>query len=431
MWKTRLFQLAIVGSLFATVLGAIQPSQALDIDVQLPEDTPELVTGNNTFALNLYQSVIAGRDGENVFFSPYSVSQALAMTYAGANGNTAEQMADVLGFTLDEPALHQAFNALNADLVMRGNGEANDDLGISERQLQIANALWGEQTFPFDEEFIALVDQYYGGGFNATDFLNASDVARETINQWVSDQTQERIQDILPEGVVDSLTRLILVNAIYFKNAWMSDFNPDMTVEDHFYLLDGSTVTAELMRQIGSFQYATGENYQAVVLPYQQSGMSMLVVLPAEGEFDTFEAGFDVEMLNNLTWPLGVGRVDLTLPKFEFDDSIDLTDVLNEMGMSDAFTPTSADFTGMIDPRVIVEQLFIGAVLHKAFIAVDEEGSEAAAATAVIMSVTSAMPFDQPEPVEIRVDRPFIFAIRDDLTGTILFMGRVMNPVTE
>lgn len=429
MWKARLLGGAAVGLLAATLsVGGWQSSQAQATEPS--EDVLELVSGNNAFALHLYDAIAGEAEGENVFFSPYSVSQALALVYAGAEGDTAAQMADVLGFSLDEPALHEAFRALNADLAARGNGEADDDYGIAERRLHIANALWGEQTFPFSADYIALVNQYYGGGFEATDFIAASGAAREAINAWVADQTEDRIQDIVPEGVLNTATRLVLANAIYFKNAWTNSFNADVTADGDFFLLDGSTVTAELMRQTRSFNYAQGEGYQAVALPYQQSGMSMLVILPAEGTFEDFEASFDGEALNALTRSLGSTRVNLTLPKFEFATSLTLSDMLSALGMRDAFSPELADFTGMVDASAADndERLSISTVLHKAFIAVDEAGTEAAAATVVVMVGTSAQMGEPPPPVEMRVDRPFLFAIRDDVTGTVLFMGRVMNP---
>lgn len=435
MWKTRLFSV-VTGLVFAVSVGGVQPSHGQDEVTNLAGNVPQLVQGNNTFALRLYEAIADESESENVFFSPYSVSQALAMVYAGAEGTTAEQMAQILGFDLDEPALHETFNALNADLVARGNSDANDEHGISERRLNIANALWGEQSFPFNSAFIELVDQYYGGGFEATDFIDAPEPAREAINQWVADHTEDRIQNIVPEGVIDEMTRLVLANAIFFKNAWQNNFNANATVDGDFHLLDGSTVTARLMGQTAQFNYAEGDGYQAITLPYQQSGMSMLVILPSTGTFDEFEADFDAEFLNTLTAQLNYERVNLTLPKFEFEDSITLSDILIVLGMSDAFSPELADFTGMIDTNnpaySEADRLNISAVLHKAFIGVDEEGTEAAAATVVVMALAgSGMPMEQPDPVEMRVDRPFLFAIRDDVTGTILFMGRVTNPVSE
>lgn len=429
MWKSRLFNLAVLGGVGLLLsFNTAQPSQALDVDLSDPEEVTTLVEGNNEFALRLYSAIADDSDGGNVFFSPYSVSQALAMVYAGADGVTAEQMAEVLGFTLDDPALNIAFFTLNADLIARGNSEANDDLGLAERQLHIANALWGEQTFPFSSTFLDRISQYYGGGFNLTDYINNSEEARETINQWVADNTADRIQNIIPAGVLDPATRLVLANAIYFKNAWSSEFGEYNTASEDFYLLDGSTITADLMNQTAFLRYAEGEGYQVVNLPYQQAGMSMLVILPDEGAFADFEGGLSAEQLDEIITSLNPERVNLTFPKFEFEQSVGLSNILRNLGMTDAFTG-NADFSGMIDPDGETnESLMISDVLHKAFIAVDEDGTEAAAATAVIMSITSVNPMEQPEPIEMRVDRPFIFAIRDDVTGTLLFIGRVVNP---
>jgi serpin B len=387
-------------------------------------DVLELVSGNTDFAFNLYAFLRQAEDG-NLFFSPYSMSQALAMTYAGADGETAQQMANTLSFTLPQPALHETFNILNADLVTRGNAEADETMGEPGRTLRIANALWGEQTFPFNPAYVEQIQQYYGGGLRSADFINAPEEARGQINGWVADETEDRIQNIVPEGAIHPDTRLVLANAIYFKNVWLLQFSPNTTQDGDFFLLDGTTLTVPFMSQVERFNYLRGDNFQAVEFPYW-GGMSMLVILPDEGQFEAFEETFDGETLNHVIGQLSFTRLDVHLPKFEFDYATSLSDTLASMGMPDAFNGDAADFSGMVEGDADGD-LFISDVLHKAFIAVDEYGTEAAAATVVILQATSAE-IEPDESILVRIDRPFIFAIRDQTTGSLLFLGRVLSP---
>jgi serpin B len=388
------------------------------------DDVAVLVEGNTTFAVDLYAAVRQNAIG-NLLVSPYSVSQALAMTYAGARGDTAEQMADALSFTLPQPALHEAFSALNAALVARGNAEANPDTGETERALRIANGLWGEQTYSFSQAYMDLLTQYYGAGLQMADFINAPEEARQEINDWVAEQTEDRIQNIVPEGAVSSATRLVLANAIYFYGGWLSIFNPNATQDGDFFLLDGTTTTVPLMMQRHSFPYARGEGYQAIEFPYAGSSLTFTVIMPDEGQFEAFEESLDADVLNSVVSQLQFTDTITYLPKFEFEFGASLSDILQTMGMTDAFDPTLADFSGMVEGTPS-DPLFISDVLHKAFISVDENGTEAAAATVVMMAMSAAIVEEQ--PVEVRIDHPFIFAIRDTQTGTLLFVGRVMNP---
>jgi serpin B len=383
-----------------------------------PEPAPALVAGNTAFALDLYAELRAAGSG-NLLFSPYSISQALAMTWAGADGETAAQMVATLGFPADQPAVNAAFAALNADLIARGSG------GEGEGALRVANALWGEQTYPFSEAYSAEIERSYGAGLQETDFAGAPEAAREEINAWVAEQTEDRIQDIVPPGVITELTRLVLANAIYFYGPWRDTFEPSDTEDDTFNLLDGGTVTVPFMSQQETFPYAAGDGWQAIELPYEQEGFAMTILLPDEGTYDAFEEGLDAATLDAALGQLDWTDVVLHLPKFEFTFGESLADALKAMGMTDAFDPDLADFSGMVDGTP-PEQLSIGNVLHKAFISVDEEGTEAAAATAVIVGATSAAPPE--DPLEVWVDRPFLFAIRDTVTGTLLFLGRVLDP---
>lgn len=378
-------------------------------------DLALLIDGNTAFAFDLYRA-LKEKDG-NLFYSPHSISVALAMTYAGARGETAEQMADTLKFLLEQDRLHPAFNWLDVELASRGEGaEGKDGEGF---RLNIVNAIWGQKDYSFLTEFLDVLAENYGAGLRILDFMTEPEKSRVTINEWVSDQTEDRIKDLIPQGAIDALTRLVLTNAIYFNAAWAYPFDKDVTANGLFYLLDGGQVTVPMMRQTEAFGYTEGEGYQAVELLYDGDELSMVVLLPASGDLQAFEEGLQAQKVSEIISGLQPSQVALTMPKFEFDSEFSLKDTLTEMGMPIAFSG-AADFSGMTGAR----DLLISEVLHKAFVSVDEAGTEAAAATAVIMRET-AMP-DQ--PIEVTIDRPFIFLIRDIETGAVLFVGRVMNP---
>jgi serpin B len=376
-----------------------------------------LVEGNSAFAFNLYQA-LKGKEG-NLFYSPYSISLALAMTYAGARNETAQQMADTLQFMLEQDRLHPAFNWLDAELAKRGEGVAGKD-GEGFR-LNIVNAIWGQKDYSFLADFLDVLAVNYGAGLRILDFMTEPEKSRVTINEWVSKQTNKRIPELIPQGAIDTLTRLVLTNAIYFNAAWEYPFDEDMTADGSFYLLDGGQVSVPMMKQTESFNYTEGEGYQAVELLYDGGELSMVILLPASGNFEAFEEGLQAQQVCEIISGLQPTEVTLTMPRFEFDSEFSLKDTLAGMGMRDAFSPDDADFSGMTGNP----ELFISDVIHKAFVAVDEAGTEAAAATAVIVGTTSA----PVEPlVEVTIDRPFIFLIRDIDTGAILFVGRVLNP---
>jgi serpin B len=379
-------------------------------------DEALLVEGNSTFAFDLYQA-LRKEDG-NVFYSPHSISLALAMTYAGARGETARQMADTLHFNLSQDNLHPAFNNMAIELDKRGEGaEGKDGEGF---RLNIVNAIWGQKDYSFLPTFLDVLAENYGAGLRILDFINETEKSRVTINDWVSDETEERIKDLIPQGVIDTMTRLVLTNAIYFNAAWQLPFNEDMTSEGPFYTLDGGQVTVPMMKQTESFGYTEGEGYQAVELRYDGGELSMVILLPVAGQFEDFEEGLQAERVNGIIKDLKNTEVSLTMPRFEFDSEFKMKATLAAMGMPIAFS-SNADFSGMTG----APDLFIDEVIHKAFVSVDEAGTEAAAATAVIMKLTAA-PLEP--PVEVTIDHPFIFLIRDIETGAILFIGRVLNP---
>jgi len=378
----------------------------------------ELVAGNNAFAFDLYQAL---RTNEcNLFFSPYSISLALAMTYAGARSATEEQMAETLHFTtLEQDCLHPAFNTLALELASRSEDPASTKETEEEKkdgfQLNIANALWGQSGYSFLPDFTSLLETRYNAGLHLADFVSAPEDARCDINDWVYRKTSEKIDNLLPPGSITPDTRLVLTNAIYFKAAWLSPFEKKATQSGPFHLLNDDQVTVPMMKQEHDFRYAEGDDYQAIELPYVGEQVSMIILLPDVDSFEKFERSLDAKELASIVEGLELETVDLTIPKFKLTSEFSLGGTLAELGMPDAFTGT-ADFSGMDGTR----DLFIGCVAHKAYVSVNEEGTEAAAATGVSMVLSI--------PAAMTIDHPFIFLIRDIETGTILFMGRVMDP---
>jgi serpin B len=385
-------------------------------------DLDALVSGNSAFALDFYHLVRQRSDG-NIFFSPYSLSQALAMTYAGARNRTERQMAEVLHFELPQATLHTAFNALDLALSERDDQALINSKKSQAFQLDIANSLWGERTYPFLAEFIDLLGRQYGAGLRIVDFIQKPEESRQVINQWVLLQTQEKIKDLLPEDSIETDTRLVLVNAIYFNADWLNPFEGGATSDWPFTLLDGSQVNVPMM----SLEHPTvlaslaGQGFQAVELPYVGETVSMVLVVPDPGSYADFEAGMELGRFQEIIRDLSFQTVALSLPRFSFESEFQLKESLSEMGMIDAFSAEDANLSG-IDGT---QQLYIDNVYHKAYIDVDEKGTEAAAASAVVVAEESALMGQ----VSLTVDRPFMFFILDKPTGTILFMGRVLNPL--
>jgi serpin B len=408
------------------VLGCSQPVSAAEQKSSKPRqtapavsqpDAAKLAEGNSTFALNLYQ-VLKGQDG-NLFYSPYSISEALAMTYGGARSETATQMSAALQFLLSQDQLHAAFNSTDIALAKRGQGaQGADGKGF---RLNVVNAIWGQKGFNFTPAYLDLLAQNYGAGMRIVDYVAAAEQSRQTINQWVAGQTENKIKDLLPQGSVTKLTRLVLTNAIYFNAAWAAQFEKTMTQDAQFTVLDGTKVTVPMMRQYAkNYKYAGGSNYQAIELPYDGRELSLIVLLPEVAQFARFEAALNYAQLNTILAQLQNAAVDLTMPKFKFETELGLNSNLKALGMTDAFDPIKADLSGMDGKK----DLFISDVVHKAYVSVDESGTEAAAATGVVVGITS-MPTDVKE---FTMDHPFIFLIRDNPTGSILFLGRVTNP---
>ena len=379
-------------------------------------DRATLASDNAAFAFDVYKQLILTNN--NLIFSPASISIALAMTYAGAAGATATEMAQTLHFSLPPAQLHPAFNALDQTLTSRGQGKLGAD--GKPMQVDIVNALWAEKTYTFRSDFLDTLAANYGAGVNLLDFINAPEPSRVTINSWVADQTNDKIQDLLPSGSVDSSTKLVLTNAVYFNAAWKTPFDPNNTHDGSFTLLDGSTVTATFMgADLPSALAVQGTNFVAAALPYADANLSLLVVVPDAGQFSQVESSLDSTALATLVAGLTSQQVILVLPRFKIDTGAALKDILTALGMTSAFDPGTADFSGMDSTR----NLFISEVVHKAFIDVAEKGTEAAAATGVIMAGSAA-----PTGLLINANRPFLYFLRDQPTGAILFMGRVLDP---
>ena len=370
----------------------------------------KMVLNNSSFAVSLY-SHLKQIDG-NLFFSPFSISAALAMTYAGAREKTANQMAATLHFNQKPDQLHLSMG----ELISRLNAVQKE----SEVDLSVANAIWAQKGYQFLDEFFRVVQQSYQADLNPVDFTTA-DAARQAINRWVEEQTHQKIKDLIPPGVLNALTRLVLVNAIYFKGFWDTQFKPEDTQEMAFWLSAETNVRVPMMHQEHQFGYWENEWLQMLEMPYKDEALSLIVLLPREKTgISMLEQKLTLE--NILRWQdqLRKQKVKLFFPKFKIEAQFNLGQTLSAMGMPDAFDPHRADFSAMIGKK----ELFISAVIHKAFVEVNEEGTKAAAATGVVVGVTSIPP---PSPT-FKADHPFIFLIRDNASGSILFLGRILDP---
>lgn len=377
------------------------------------------VAALDSFSIDLY-AILAREEEGNLVFSPYSAAIALGMTRAGAAGETLAEMDEVL-HAREAPDLDAGFNAIEIALAERPGEYSWGDKKVN-LELSTANQLFGQRDFAFHDAFLATLAADYGAGMRLVDYQSATEEAREAINAWVAEQTRDRIPELIPEGVLTQDTRLVLTNAIYLKAPWRHRFAADLTAAGAFTTLAGATVEAQMMRTSMPIGYASGPGYEAVELPYVDGSLAMLVIVPDAGNFEVFEGSLSSNTPTDIATNLQGALVTLTLPKFEFRTQAGLKDALIELGMPIAFDPDAADFSGMSPGG---QDMYIQDVLQEAFIAVDEEGTEAAAATAVVAGATSA-----PQPVTLVVDRPFLFFLRDNDTGATLFMGRVVDPTS-
>jgi len=374
-----------------------------------PSDVQSVAAGNNAFALDLFHAV-QSRTG-NLFFSPYGINVALAMAYAGANGATAQQMSSVLHYTLPLAKLEPAFDALDLSL----NGR-------TDFELHVVDATWGEKGFPFLGSYLDTLAENFGAGMHVANFAGNPDGVRTGVNTWVSNQTAGRIPELVAPNVFTPATVLALVNAVYFKGAWSNQFPASGTAPAAFHALDGTQTTVSMMNNVTTAPYFQGLGFQAVDLPYADGGMSMLVVVPDPGQFDTVQGALTPDLLAQINTGLAPAEVTLGMPKFTIAVPLDsLGKTLAGMGMPDAFS-TGADFSGMDGAH----DLSIADVIHKAYVSVDENGTEATAATVVVVVGGVAPP--PPNHVTLAIDRPFFAFIHDTASGAILFFGRVESP---
>jgi serpin B len=394
-----------------------------------PYSAENVVDANNGFALDLYAQLAQDTDG-NLFFSPYSISSALAVTYEGARGQTADEIRSVFHFPENRTFMREGFAGTIAAI----------DSGSSKYTLRTSNALWAEKTFPFLPEYVSIAEETYGAKTTNLDFINRPDESRMIINRWVEDQTEDKIRDLLPDGSISPTTRLVITNAIYFKGTWVKQFDANKTTDEDFRTGSGTTVRVPMMQRTdvdAIYRYNETDTLQVLAMPYgsgngaQQSKpyepgkgtqLSMLVLLPRNGDLDAVGRSLDLASLDELSQHLRYRRVMVYFPKFTMQTKYSLPDALGAVGMPMAFTG-AADFSGM-DGR---QDLYIDDVIHQAYVDVNEEGTEATAATGGGMSLSSYRTEKEPVPV-FRADHPFIFLIKDDETGNILFMGRVENP---
>ena len=376
--------------------------------------TTSLVEANNKFAFDIYQ-VLKKEEG-NIFFSPFSIATALTMTLTGARGNTELEMQKVLHLTEivnKKENISQKYKLL-CDYI----NSFQQKEGIL---LSVANSLWLQKEFDVEQSFQQILRNMYASEIFLVDFQRETENARLTINKWVEQKTQDKIKDLLSPGSINPLVRLILVNAIYFKGKWYSEFDKNLTKEDDFFLPDGEKVKVNMMTKKETCKYAENDELQVLELEYKTSNISMVLFLPRQRNgLSMLESKLNMETMQSLLNSMRMKEIKVFLPRFTFTSQFSLSSVLKTIGMQDAFDPMKADFTGISKS----DKLFIFDVLHKAFVEVNEEGTEAAAATGVIVGITCV----PAEPVVFRADHPFLFAIRERTAGSILFIGRVYNP---
>jgi serine protease inhibitor len=380
-------------------------------------DLAAVAAGNTDFALKAFGQIGADAD-TNTVFSPYSITLAVALATAGARGTTLTGMEQALSFPLPQDRLHPAFNKLDLLLATKTTGTVHSD-GSQSPRLNIVNAVWGQQDFPILPAYLDTLAVNYGAGLRIVDFIHAPEDSRSTINSWVADQTNNRITDLIPQGSLKTDTRIILTNAIWFKADWASPFPAGRTANQPFFNRSGSASAVPFMHHTTTLPYAQSNGCQAIDIPYVDGNLSMLVLMPDPGTFNTFLSTLTPTKLDAVTGQLTNTFVDLSLPKFTFTTAADLNAILSSLGMIDAFDPAKADFSGIDGNR----DLFVSSVVHQAFISVDEKGTEAAAATAILFGTTSV----PPPPLILTIDHPFLFLVRDRQTGLVLFMGKVVT----
>ncbi|MBP2133955.1 serpin B [Methanomicrobium sp. W14] len=402
----------------ATGAGVTQTPGGTQNPVSAEDPVKAVLSANNNFAFSLYRTLSGENSVDtNLFFSPYSISSVFALVYEGAKGDTASQISSAFYFPENTATLREGYKEMNSAL---NSGNEGYDLST-------ANALWAEKTYPFLESYINTAEDYYSANTTNLDFVNRPEESRTEINDWTSGKTNGKITDLIPEGMIDSSTMLVITNAIYFKGEWVKQFDKNETTKSDFTTASGKTVSVDMMKRTDDgaiFGYNETDSLQVLDMPYSGDNgenLSMLVLLPKDGSLKTAEDVLSSGRLENITSSLKEQRVIVGFPKFKLETEYSLPQTLKKMGITDAFT-SGADLSGMDGKK----DLFISGVVHKAYVDVNEEGTEAAAATGATVSLTAVMN-ENPVPVFI-ADHPFIFVIQDDDTGNILFIGRLCNP---
>ncbi|MEM4221906.1 MAG: serpin family protein [archaeon] len=392
-----------------------QPPKANDTGAT-KQGIQEVVNANNKFAFDLYSKLSKSENG-NIFYSPYSVFAALTITYEGAREQTAQEMKSVLHLpenSVLRPNFAAIYNGINK--------------GFEDYELRTGNALWVQHDYPLLKEYTSVVEEYYGGKAANVDFVKEPERSRQTINSFIEEQTNGKIKDLIPPEFITKLTRLVITNAVYFKGAWVWEFDPKNTHEEDFKITQNNVVKVPMMCMYPKdeeFNYADLEELQILELPYKGEKISMLILLPKNKSLSDFESSLTLQKLEKYYKQMQKTKLEyICLPKFEFETKYSLDEILKDLGMKTAFTE-SADFSGM-SAKAKSEGLHISAVIHQAYIKVDEKGTEAAGATAVVIAITAHMP----EKV-FKADHPFIFIIQQKDTGNILFIGRVIDPTRK
>lgn len=392
-------------------------TSTLSRDLSPDTNTTELQTlagSNNIFAFEMMVQLRESNEG-NLFFSPYSISEAMVMAYAGAANETKTQMQNVLHFDANDTRLHASFNALDLHL---NQTDANYTFAV-------ANAIWPQKDFTILNSYLDTLMVHYGASLYMMDYVNQTEASRQTINTWVEEKTHNRIQELIKKGDITDLTRVVLTNAVYFKAKWADEFSENATIEDTFTLSNSTTVTTSMMQKTANFNYYEDDSIQLIKLPYLQNHTSMILMLPKEGMFENVEQHLASHYVH--VADLSSTYVSLKLPKFEFTTpNYNLIGSFSSLGLTEPFDGYNTDFSGITGEK----NLYISKILHKAFIKVDENGSEAAAATAIIGGITSVIPLEPPTPTPMFLNRPFFFFITDDLSGQILFAGVIENPTS-
>jgi serpin B len=406
--------LCAILAVFSSCVALAAPPVAAAPPSSNADGQAEVVKGSNAFAVDLYAQL--SRQPGNLFFSPESISTAFGMAYAGARGQTATEMEHVFHFTLPPAKLHPAMGALLAEMNAQHKGY----------ELRVADALWAQQDANFEANYLKLVQSDYAAGFHRVNFKLSPESVRTTINAWVEKQTNDKIKDLISPGALNPTTRLVLTNAIYFKGNWQDQFDKEATQKEEFHLSTAQWVMTPMMHRTGGYRYYDGGSFQALEVPYSGNEISMVVLLPKQTDgLVALEKSFTSRSASDWIQKLEpVDKVILTLPRFTMTQEFELSSTLSAMGMSQAFS-SAADFSGMTGKP----DFAISAAIHKAFIDVDEQGTEAAAATAIVMYATAMhREFPEPPPIVFRADHPFLFILLDTKSGSMLFLGRVADP---